>query len=341
MKSNVKEALGRLFYTIPDYPSQAQIEITNRCNLTCKMCPRDYFNLLKEDMPLDIFKEIVSRLGGVKLLTLTGWGEPLIHPRIFEMIIFCKERGYKVKLTTNGTLLTSDFRQRVIESGLDEVTISLESVRRVSESGHTNLDVLKHIKNLAKECQDGVPTMTLQATLHKGKGQDVYNVIRFGKESGAQRINLGRLDVRFNEDLERPSAQEEISILREADRLGRELGIRVDSIQYALFDGLERTAYKILKSALHRFGKYCLRLYDYVYINQKAEVTPCCGMPKYRVGNLLEKELGEIWTGKEFQHFREHHNQICGKCDLWRVANQFHEKSVGTKKRIISKQDSL
>ncbi len=325
MKNSVGEALGRILYMIPDYPSQAQIEITNRCNLTCKMCPRDYFNLLKEDMPLETFKKIVDRIENITLLTLTGWGEPLVHPHIFEMITYCKERSHKVKLTTNGTLLTSEMRQRVFSSGLDEITISLESINKASEVGHTNLDVLQHIKNLAKERQDNIPTISLQATLHKGRGQDVYEVIRFGKEAGVQRINLGRLDVRLNENLERPSAQEEISILRKADRLGRELGIRVDSIQYTLFDGFERTTYKILKSVLHRFGKYCLRLYDYVYINQKAEVTPCCGMPTYGMGNLLEKGLGEIWKSKEFQYFREHHNRICGKCDLWRVKCQLYE----------------
>ena len=325
MKNSVKDALGRLLYIIPDYPSQAQIEITNRCNLTCKMCPRDYFSLLKEDMPLETFKKIVDRLENIKLLTLTGWGEPLVHPHIFEMITYCKERGYKVKLTTNGILLTPDIRQKVLSSGLDEITISLESVNKASEVGHSNLNVLPHVKGLVKECLNSVPSVTLQATLHKGKGQDVYDVIGFGKEAGVQRINLGRLDVRLNENLERPSAQEEISILREADHLGRELGIRVDSIQYALFDGVERTAYKILKSTLHCFGKYCLRLYDYVYINQKAEVTPCCGMPTYSVGNLLEKGLEEIWKSKEFQYFREHHNRICGKCDLWQVKYRLHE----------------
>ena len=325
MKNSVGEALGRILYMIPDYPSQAQIEITNRCNLTCKMCPRDYFNLLKEDMPLETFKKIVDRIENITLLTLTGWGEPLVHPHIFEMITYCKERSHKVKLTTNGTLLSSEMRQRVFSSGLDEITISLESINKASEVGHTNLDVLQHIKDLAKERQDNIPMISLQATLHKGRGQDVYEVIRFGKEAGVQRINLGRLDVRLNENLERPSAQEEISILRKADRLGRELGIRIDSIQYALFDGFERTTYKILKAVLHRFGKYCLRLYDYVYINQKAEVTPCCGMPTYSVGNLLEKGLGEIWKSKEFQYFREHHNRICGKCDLWRVKCQLYE----------------
>ena len=319
MNSSIREAVGRLLYIIPDFPSQAQIEVTNRCNLACAMCPRDHFDLPKEDMPFETFKKIVGRLDGITLLTLTGWGEPLMHPHIFEMINYCKERGYKVKLTTNGTLLTSDVRQRVISSGLDEITISLESVNKASEVGHSNLNVLPHVKDLVKEYRTAVPSVTLQATLHKGKGQDIYDVIGFGKEAGIQRINLGRLDIRLNEDLERPSAQEEISILREADQLGRELGIRVDSIQYALFDGVERTAYRILKSTLHRFGKYCLRLYDYIYVNQKAEVTTCCGMPGYGLGNILEKGLGEIWKSKEFQYFREHHNRICGRCDLWRI----------------------
>lgn len=326
MRNSIRETFGRLLYIIPDYPDQAQIEITNRCNLTCAMCPRDYFGLPQEDMPLETFKKVVDRLGNVAWLTLTGWGEPLIHPQIFEMITYGKGRGYKVKLTTNGTLLTSAFRQKVITSGLDEITISLESVRRVSEVGHINPEVLHYVRDLVRERTGDLPSVTLQATLHKGREKDIYEVIRFGKEAGAERINLGRLDVRYNGALERPSAQEEKAILREADRLGRELGIRVDSIQYALFERLERTAYKLLKPALHRFGKYCLRLYDYVYINQKTQVTPCCGMPSYGVGNLLEEELGEIWKNKEFKNFRENHHRICGRCDLWRLISFEHSK---------------
>jgi len=224
-----------------------------------------------------------------------------------------------LKLTTNGTLLTPDFRRRLVESGLDEITISIESIKEVSEQGHPNLDLQRYVKDLVKERKDNIPKVTLQATIHKDKGEDIYDLIRFGRAIGVERINLGRLDVRFNDELDRPSAEEERAILKEADRLVKELGIRVDSIQYALFDGVERTGYKILKSALHRFGRYCLRLYDYVYINQQAEVTPCCGMPKYDVGNLLEEELGEIWRGREFQYFREYHQRICGRCDLWKV----------------------
>jgi len=319
MRGNIRDVIGRFFYLIPDFPTQAQIEVTNRCNLTCTMCPRDHFNLPKEDMSDEVFKKIVSRLKGVTQLTLTGWGEPLCHPRIFEMISYCKAQGYQVKLTTNGTLLTSAMRQKVIASGLDEISISLESIRQVSEMGHSTRDVLSHVEGLMQERQKGVPAVTLQSTLHRGKGEDIYEIILCGKKLGVDRINLGRLDVRLNGNLKRPSAQEERTILHEADRLSRELGIRVDSIQYALFHGLERATYKILKSSLHCFGKYCLRLYDYVYITQKAEVTPCCGMPRYGVGNLFQKELQEIWRGGDFKHFREHHSRICGRCDLWKT----------------------
>jgi len=325
---NIREALGRLFYIIPEYPHQAQIEITNRCNLNCAMCPRDYFKVPKEDMPFDMFKKIIKRLENVTLLTLTGWGEPLIHPHIFEMITYGKGKGYKVKLTTNGVLLNADFRHRVLTSGLDEITISLESVQGISDKGHTNPEVLASVKDLVRERKGELPSITLQATLHKGRAQDIYEVVRFGREAGVERINLGRLDVRYSNELERPSVQEEKALLKEADRLGEEFGIRVDSIQYALFNGIERTAYKLLKPSLHRFGSYCLKLYDYIYVNQRAEVTPCCGMPHYRVGNLLKEELGTIWKGKDFHYFREHHHQLCGSCDLWRIAYGGHNLMI-------------
>ena len=72
----LKETLGRLFYILPSKPDQVQIEVTNKCNLDCNMCPRKDLGVKYEHMDFDLFKLIVKRLNEVRLITLTGWGEP-------------------------------------------------------------------------------------------------------------------------------------------------------------------------------------------------------------------------------------------------------------------------
>jgi MoaA/NifB/PqqE/SkfB family radical SAM enzyme len=156
-------------------------------------------------------------------------------------------------------------------------------------------------------------------TLHAGKEKDLHELIRLGAEAGADRINLSRLDLRFNPSLKRPSHAEEKALFREAERLGAEKGIQVDFIPYAISHGIERFVYRMLRKTLHRSGRYCLRLYDYLYINLKGEVTPCCSLPLYSLGDILKEDLGAIWEGKRLNDFRKEHKKICGQCDQWEV----------------------
>ena len=70
-----------MIYRIPKAPKVVQFGVTNKCNLNCVMCTRDFFNLEEKHMSYSIFKELVDNLQGVKEVILTGWGEPLLHPR--------------------------------------------------------------------------------------------------------------------------------------------------------------------------------------------------------------------------------------------------------------------
>ena len=57
-----KGILGRTFYIIPEQPERIQIEITNRCNYTCGMCPRESFQLPESDISPDLFRLIIDRI---------------------------------------------------------------------------------------------------------------------------------------------------------------------------------------------------------------------------------------------------------------------------------------
>ena len=311
----IGEALGRLFYILPRHPTQVQIEITNRCNLDCLMCPRKILGIPLEHMPFERFEGIIDRLEGVKKVTLTGWGEPFLHPQIYSMIALCKSKGFYTQLTTNGTLVEP---ARIIDSGLDAITFSIDSIKGDETPGHLNQEVLKKVEELAGLRKGGRPLITLQAILHKGRVQDILDVVVFGASAGVDRINLGRLDPRFK-PVARPSPEEERYMFREADRLGRRLGIQVDIIQYAISRGAKRLIYRLIKGALHRFGRYCLKTYNYLYVNIQGEVTPCCILPNHAVGDLAKEGLGEIWRGERFRDFRQNMEKVCGRCDLWKI----------------------
>jgi MoaA/NifB/PqqE/SkfB family radical SAM enzyme len=317
--AGIREAWGRILFLPPDAPSQVQIEVTNRCNLSCRMCPRDALGVPREDMPFELFQQIVDRIEGVKLVTLTGWGEPFIHPDLFNMIQYSKGKGLQVKLTTNGTLEDDVVQRRIVDSGLDSITFSLEDTGGKSGEGHGGTQAMENLKGLLRLRKAQRPEVVIQVTLHAGKEKELHELIRLGAEIGAERINLSRLDLRFNPSLRRPSHAEEASLFRGAERLGTERGIQVDFIPYAISRGVERLSYRVLRKLLHRSGRYCLRLYDYLYVNLKGEATPCCSLPLYSVGDILKEDLRAIWKGEQLRKFRRKQKMICGNCDQWEI----------------------
>lgn len=103
------------------------IEITNRCNLKCTYCPvnRDMARA-KQDLEFDFFVDLLDRAPTVRTLLPFQWGEPLMHPRVIEMLREASRRGIRTFLTTNGTLLTPTMRRDLLASGLTRLTISVD-----------------------------------------------------------------------------------------------------------------------------------------------------------------------------------------------------------------------
>ena len=129
-------------------PPNLLIEPTNRCTFRCIFCPTGDKNLLKEvgrplgDMSLELFKKIVCDLqtfpDKLERIHLYKDGEPLLNPKLPEMIKHLKEADVcnEVSTTTNVSLLTEELAIKLIESGLDSIRISVESM---SNEGYRKL----------------------------------------------------------------------------------------------------------------------------------------------------------------------------------------------------------
>ena len=312
------DTFQRLRYRLPLKPRQVQIEITNRCNMDCPMCPREDLNIELEHMDWSKFVTVVDKLNERENITLTGWGEPFLHPNIFDMITYCKDRGHKVMTTSNGLFLKETIVEEILNTDLDELTFSIDGVEDNNVfDGHTSNKVYDDIEKITKLRKNGKPMIRLQSTLHKGCEKDLYDVIRFGARIGIEAVNVGRIDRKYAPNLKRPGPLEEEKIFHEADRIANECGIRLDWLQYAVGTRMVRYFYRILRKKLHKSGKYCLKTFDYAYVSREGNVTPCCLLPDVKMGNLLNEDLKTIWQNDKFNFFRNNYRDTCGSCDLW------------------------
>src|SRR3989338_5461935 len=261
----IKGVFGRTFYIIPQRPERIQVEITNRCNYTCGMCPRESFNLPGKDISLDLFKKIIDRLApfsekGLETpynITLTGWGEPLLHPALMDMIVYTKDKGHNVGMTTNGLLLAS-FVEKFIETPLDKLTISLDSVEESGEvaEGHpTNKVVQKNIESLIRiRGTKKKPVITIQITMHSK--QQCLNTVKYAGEAGADRVYLVRLNKPLGMNgFKRPGLDEELEIYRESEEITKKYGLQVDNNFTAFDNQLLRSLYKKLRPMMYRSDK--------------------------------------------------------------------------------------
>jgi len=295
------EAIRRIFYILPDLPKTAQIGVTNECNFNCPMCQR-------KDLKVAIKSMII----------LTGWGEPLFHSDIIEMVRYCKAKKLDVRFTTNGALLTDDRIDILIDSGLDAITFSIDQIKKTNDTfGHIILSQLENIKKLKQKITERGSKMKIytQSVYQKNGEENILDVVDFAVENKLDRVRLTRLDIRFKH-FDRPTFRDEKKLIKTIETRLKKTNVGLDFLPHIALDGLAKIAFKLLNPLMHRFGKYCLRTYNDVYINVNGEVTPCCAIPRASMGNIIDGELKDIWKSEEFEYFRNNERKFCGKCDI-------------------------
>lgn len=138
-----------------EFPLFIDIEATNACNLHCPFCSRVGKKIKKGFISFDNVKKIINQgadnnLYGVKFSII---GEPLLHPQIHAFVKYAKQRGLiDVYFNTNAMLLTKETSRKLIDAGLDRISISFEGYTKgVYEKyriGAKYETVLSNIENL-------------------------------------------------------------------------------------------------------------------------------------------------------------------------------------------------
>ena len=111
------------------YPAVYIIEPTNFCNFSCIMCPNSkYRSKSLGKMKMRLFKKIVDEIAPYAKAIMLYWvGEPLLHPKLPEMIRYIKVRSEaRVIISTNASLLKGQLARDLINSGMDEIIIGMD-----------------------------------------------------------------------------------------------------------------------------------------------------------------------------------------------------------------------
>ena len=113
------------------------LEVTRTCTLNCRHCRGDSRNISYEhELRLDEIKSIFDNTTtfAKPIIIITG-GEPLTRPDIFDITAYSTSLGFRTVLATCGHLLTDDIVQRLIETGVKRISVSIDGANAEAHDG--------------------------------------------------------------------------------------------------------------------------------------------------------------------------------------------------------------
>ena len=240
---------------------KAYLEISNLCNLRCSFCPGTRRE--KRMLSVEEFRLLASKLRGhTEYLYFHLMGEPLLHPRLSELLAISEELGFRVMITTNGTLLRERGEALLASGAVHKVNLSLQSFEANAPG-----DLRAYVCN----CADFVKRAARQGILCE---------FRLWNQGGLETRNR-EITALLEESFPAPWGE---------SRNGRKLAERV------WLDPGERFDWPDLELEDLRETGFCYGLRDQIGVLCDGTVVPCCldhegDIP---LGNLFTQELDEI-----------------------------------------------
>jgi MoaA/NifB/PqqE/SkfB family radical SAM enzyme len=195
------EAVSRSGAVAERPPVCIYFEVTNRCNLLCETCPRTFEELEPPaDMSWELFTSIVDQAPEMARAVLHGVGEPMLVRDLPRMVRYLKERGVYVLFNTNGTLLLPAKFQELIDTGLDEMRVSLDAADAKTYKLIRGKDFFGRIVRDVRKFRDyqiavgaTTPRVSLWLTGMKETVNELPEFVRLAHQMGVDEVHLQRL----------------------------------------------------------------------------------------------------------------------------------------------------
>ena len=285
-----------------EFPSQLIVDITEVCNLACIHCPHPAFktskHYSKRYLEPELNKKVVDEVreeaaGCCQYIRYTSNGEPLVHPKGYEMVEYAvKHSGAYVTLTTNGTIMTERKTKQLLDAGVHMIDISIdahtrETYAKVRVNGdldvtRTNvLRLIEWVKSSGVETKVVVSFVEQPENIHEGE-----DFKRYWMEEGASSVVFRRL---------------------------HSAGGNMDTIAEKMRE-VKKTRYP------------CLYPWERLILDPKGFLAFCPDDWNYTsaFADFREVSVRDVWKGEYMQALRSAHinndftgHEFCGQCPDW------------------------
>jgi MoaA/NifB/PqqE/SkfB family radical SAM enzyme len=309
-----------------ELPAFLQIEPVGQCNLRCQMCAIQF----RRDGPpygplafmaFDDFVRLIDQFTGLKELHLQGLGEPMMHPRFFDMVAYAAERGVTVSTNSNLTLVNERRADACVTSGLARLHVSVDgATAETYEKIRVRSKLAKVTRSLgllreAKARHGGAgPRVQMVSVIMRQNLHELPDLVRFAAEWEMAQLWVQHLCHDFGEDQlpghyrpMRDFVQDQTLLEDDPGRVARYFDeARAVADELGVDLRLPRTVPRP-----HPPGtpgrKRCSWPWDQAYVSYQGLTMPCCMVStpdRANFGNMVEVGAEAVWNAPEFAAFR-------------------------------------
>jgi len=300
-------------------PVEAYFEVANRCNSKCATCPLTFSPQEAErQLSLAEFTCLLDQMPDLRRAVLQGIGEPLLNRDLAAMIAELVRRDVYTVFNTNAALLTRRRQLELIDSGLDELRISLDSstperylqIRGIPAFDRVVANVGEMVRT-RRSLGSSTPRIAIWMTALRENLRELPDLVDLAAGLGVDEVYVQRL-VFWGQGL----ARSDQSVYRACD---------VDEIvaeaeRRALVHGL---AFRGADASPPRDGllgrplqmepwRACSRPLRLAYVTAQGTALPCCIAPftdapfeSIRLGNYLRDGVDAVWGSEAYERFRQ------------------------------------
>ena len=288
-------------------PMTVSFEPTTACNLRCPECPSGLRSFTREtgNLKKDFFRKAIDDISE-KLIYLIFYfqGEPFINPNFLDMVSYAHKKGLYTITSTNGHFLNAENCQRIIDSKLDRIIISVdgttqETYQAYRKEGRLNtvIEGTKKLIETRKANGSKTPHIIYQFLVVKPNEHQIDDLYELANDLGVDEVKLKTAQI-----YDYKNGNELIPTIEKYSRY-RQNNDGTYSIKNEMFN-------------------HCWKLWHACVITWNGKVVPCCfdKDATHQLGYLKQSKFADIWRGHSYNNFRNllisgrQNIKICKNC---------------------------